>query len=53
MLLEQKTTDFWNSSHRQHDSGRWRCIGSSRSVRISFGAYGYKSDCRKKEICGC
>ena len=50
MLLEQKTTDFFGTALIvSTDSGRWRCIGSSRSVRISFGTYGYKSDCRKKK----
>ena len=48
MLLEQKTTDFLEQL-----SSSTPIPGGSRSVCISFGTYGYKSDCRKKEICGC
>ena len=49
MLLEQKTTDFLEQlSSSAPIPGGGGAFGSSRSVRISFGTYGYKSDCRKK-----
>ncbi len=50
MLLEQKTTDFLeqlsSSAPIPGGGGASAAVGG---VRISFGTYGYKSDCRKKK----